>query len=64
MMVMCGVIRKGKTVTFPPIGEGAVNGLCKQKPRFPLQLVLLRAWLPSACAQEINSYQQNRKNHN
>ena len=59
---MCGAIRKGKTVTFPPFEEGAVNGLCKH--RFPPQLPVLRVWLPFACAHEINSYQQNWKNHN
>ena len=36
MMVMCGTIRKGKTATFPPLGEGAVNGLSTE------------TWIPSA----------------
>lgn len=53
-----------KKLTFAHLGDGTGNWLCKQNPRFPVQLALPRVWPPCVCAQETNSYQQNWKNRN
>lgn len=61
MMVIRGAIKKKKK-PFPPYKRAQWTGSVNRNPD-PL-CSWPRVWLPSACAQEINSYQQNRKNHN